>query len=158
MVNEKLGENKKSLLSRGMIARKSILIHASPSQVWNALTNPAMIKQYLFGTDVSSDWKVGSTITYRGAWQGKSYEDKGKIVKIIPGKLLQSTFLSSMSGLEDKEENYALVTYELEPRGEDTQLTVTQDNNDDEASREHSEKNWGMVLETMKKLLENDKS
>ena len=40
-------------------------------EVWEALTSPQMIQQYLFGTQVTTDWQVGSPITYRGVWQGK---------------------------------------------------------------------------------------
>ena len=50
---------------------------APAKNVWEALINPAMIKQYFFGTDVVSDWKVGNSIVWRGTWQGKEYEDKG---------------------------------------------------------------------------------
>jgi uncharacterized protein YndB with AHSA1/START domain len=143
-------------MKRGFTARKSITINASTAKVWKALTNPELIKQYLFGTETISDWKVGSSITYRGTWQGKSYEDKGKVLQLIPERLFQSTYWSSMGGFEDKPENYATVTYELESVKHDagTRLTVSQDNNATEKDREHSEKNWGIVLETMKALLE----
>jgi uncharacterized protein YndB with AHSA1/START domain len=47
-------------MTRGFVAKKSVLINASPSRVWDALTNPSMIEKYLFGTKVTSDWKVGS--------------------------------------------------------------------------------------------------
>ena len=49
-------------------------INAPVSKVWQALTDPALIKQYLFGTETKSDWKKGSSITYTGVWEGKSYE------------------------------------------------------------------------------------
>jgi hypothetical protein len=59
-----------------------------------------------------------------------------------------------MGGFEDKPENYATVTYELDAKDNNTQLTVSADNIATEKERDHTEKNWGMVLETMKKLLE----
>ena len=142
-------------MPRGFVAKKSVLINAPPSRVWDALTNPSMIEKYLFGTRVTSEWKVGSKITYRGTWQGKSYEDKGQILRMEKEKILESTFFSSMSGLEDKPENYATVTYELKAQNGGTLVTVTQDNNENEAGKEHSEKNWEMVLNTMKKVLES---
>ena len=52
-------------------AKATSMIHAPISKVWQALVNPEIIKQYLFNTDVISDWKVGSPITYRGEWEGK---------------------------------------------------------------------------------------
>ena len=131
-----------------------ITIKASAEKVWDALTNPKIIKQYLFGTEASSDWKVGSSIIYKGVWEGKPYEDKGKIIELVPNKLLRSTYLSSFSGLADKPENYNTVTYTLSKADGGTELTVTQDNIQTKEAADHSEGNWASVLQTMKKLLE----
>jgi uncharacterized protein YndB with AHSA1/START domain len=109
----------------------------------------------MFGTQVTTDWKVGSPITYKGEWNGKAYEDKGKVLQVEPGKLLVSTFWSSLSGLTDIPENYKTVSYELSAEGRGTNLTITQDNNDSQEEANHSEQNWKMVLEGIKKLLEN---
>jgi uncharacterized protein YndB with AHSA1/START domain len=143
-------------MEKGFTAEASIHINASPAQVWEALTNPEMIKQYFFGTTVESDWEEGSPITYRGEWEGKQYEDKGTILKLEPKKYMRSTYWSSMSGITDEPENYATVDYILIPEKEGTTLTVRQDNNKTEASKAHSESNWKMVLEGLKKLLENN--
>ena len=137
-----------------LTAKTSIDIHAPAAKVWKALIRPELIKQYMFGTEAISDWKVGSPITYKGVWEGKSYEDKGKILQIVPEKLFQSTYWSSIGGSEDRPENYATVTYELEARNGSTILTVSQDNIADEKEVGHMKKNWNMVLETIKKLLE----
>jgi Activator of Hsp90 ATPase homolog 1-like protein len=58
--------------------------------------------------------------------------------------------------LEDKPENYVNVAFALRREGDDTVLTLTQDNNRSEESKKHSEDNWGTVLEGMKKMLENE--
>ena len=68
-------------MAKGHVAKAEIEINASKENVWHALTDPEMIKQYLFGTTVTTDWKVGSPITYQGEWEGKKYEDKGKILE-----------------------------------------------------------------------------
>lgn len=136
------------------IAKATATIHTPVSKVWQALVNPDIIKQYLFDTDVISDWKVGSPITYRREWQGKPFEDKGKILKVEPEKLLMSTHWSPLSGVPDIPENYHTVTYNLLDKGDSTEVTITQDNNASEEEKEHSEQNWKAVLEGMKKLLE----
>jgi len=136
-------------------AIKSITIDVPAGKVWEALTKPELIKQYLLGTNVSSDWKVGSKITYRGEWKGKTYEDKGEILQVIPNKLLQSTFWSGSSGMEDKPENYVVVTYELEEANGGTRVSVSQDRCPSREACKDSEENWGKVLEAMKRLLEN---
>jgi len=141
-------------MNNGLTVEKSIFINASTSKVWDALTNPEMVRQYLFGTNMSADWKVGGRITYRGSWEGKEYEDGGTILELVPEKILKSTYWSSMSGTEDKPENYVVVTYSLEKKDNGTLLTIMQDNNKTAEGAEHSGSNWGMVLDAMKKLIE----
>jgi len=135
-------------------AKATTTIKAPVSKVWQALVNPDIIKQYLFNTDVISDWKVGSPIIYRGEWEGKPFEDKGQILDVEPGRLLRSTHWSPLSGVPDTPENYHTVTYTLADQGESTEVTITQDNNATEEEKAHSEKNWRTVLEGMKTLLE----
>ncbi len=136
------------------IAKVQNEIHAPIAQVWEALTNPEMIKQYMFGTTVTSDWEEGSAITWKGEWEGKPYEDKGKILELKPGRTLQYSHYSPLSGQPDTPPNYHTVTIQLAPMGLDTDVTLTQDNNSSEEEREHSEKNWGQMLEGLKKFLE----
>ena len=136
-------------------ATTNVLINASPTKVWEALVTPEMIKQYLFGTEVTSDWKVGSPITYKGVWEGKPYEDKGTIVEMVPEEIFKSTYFSPLSGKEDKPENYNTITYELAPEGDSqTKLTVTQDNNPTQEEADKAKQNWTMTLEALKKYLE----
>jgi uncharacterized protein YndB with AHSA1/START domain len=137
-----------------LVAKTDILIHASAAQVWKALTDPALIKQYLHGTDTKTDWVVGSPITFSGEWQGKSYVDKGQILENQHETLLQFTHWSSLSGLPDLPENYYIVTFHLLSEDGGTRLTVTQDPVPNEKAREGSEKSWNGVLATMKKILE----
>ncbi|HXW98149.1 MAG TPA: SRPBCC domain-containing protein [Methanomicrobiales archaeon] len=139
---------------KGFVASQSVLIRASPARVWEALTDPALVRQYLFGTEVESDWIVGSPIRYRGVWQGRAYEDKGEVLEVVPERLLDTSYWSGMSGLPDIPENYKNVRYELVPEGDGTRLTVTQDNNATEEERDHSEGNWRIVLGMLKAVLE----
>ncbi|GEP97355.1 SRPBCC family protein [Chitinophaga cymbidii] len=141
-------------MSRKLTAKTSIPVKASIDNVWKALTDPAIIKQYLFGTDTKAEWKKGGSITYTGEWEGKSYEDKGTVVEIIPGKLLHTTFYSPMSGLPDLPENYANVIYEITPEKEVTLLTISQDNLSDEESRQRAVSNWDRVLQSFRETVE----
>jgi uncharacterized protein YndB with AHSA1/START domain len=138
-------------MNNKFISKTSATINAPVSKVWDALTRPDLVKQYLFGTEVITDWQVGSPITYKGVWQGKSYEDKGKVLEIEPKKILVSTFWSSLSGLPDIPENYKTVRYELSATGDITSLTITQNNNASQDEADHSEQNWKMVLIGIKK-------
>lgn len=60
-----------------------------------------------------------------------------------------------MSGTPDIPENYANVTYTLSSSGTSTILTITQDSILTEESKKHSEQNWGIILEGLKKLAES---
>ncbi|MCX6146204.1 MAG: SRPBCC domain-containing protein, partial [Candidatus Kapabacteria bacterium] len=90
-----------------IIIQVAIEINAPISKVWEALVTPSIIKEYMFGTETTSDWKVGSRISYKGVWEGKEYEDGGIITEFVENKVFESTYFSSMSGEEDKEENYS---------------------------------------------------
>jgi uncharacterized protein YndB with AHSA1/START domain len=141
-------------MNRQFVAKQEIIINAPTRKVWDALVNPKMIKQYMFGTNAISDWKKGSPIVFKGEWQGKTYEDKGVILRLEQGRLIQYSHFSPLSGLPDMPENYNTVTVELSSEGIRTLLSLSQDNNPSEQAREHSEKNWGMMLTSLKKLLE----
>jgi uncharacterized protein YndB with AHSA1/START domain len=138
-------------------AKAKTTIHAPVSRVWDAITKPELIKQYLFGTDVISDWKLGSPIIYKGEWEGKPFEDKGKILKIERERTLVTTHWSPLSGVPDSPENYHTVTYTLSEEGDDTEVTITQDNNASEEEKIHSEQNWKTMLDGMKRMLEAEK-
>jgi len=134
--------------------KTSITFKAPIADVWKGLTDPAMVKQYFFGTNLKSDFKVGSPITFSGEWQGKTYEDGGIILDIQAPELLKYTYWSSMSGTENKPENYANITYELAKTEGQTTLTLTQDSIKSQEALEHSEQNWQSVLGGLKKLVE----
>lgn len=139
---------------KGLIATSSTTIDASNSKVWDALVTPAAIKQYMFDTTVVSTWKEGSPIVWKGVWQGKAYEDKGVILQLEPGRTLQYSHFSPLSGLPDKPDNYHTVTIELSGEGGGTRVSLSQDNNRTEQEREHSERNWNMMLAGLKKFAE----
>jgi uncharacterized protein YndB with AHSA1/START domain len=143
-------------MDRDLIARASTSINASRNQVWNALVNPVAIEQYMFGTHVVSDWQEGSPIVLKGEWQGKSYEDKGVILQLKPGRTIQYSHFSPLSGVPDKPENYHTVTIELSTEGNQTRVSLAQDNNATEEARAHSEKNWETMLAALKEYLEHE--
>ena len=137
------------------IARAATTIDGARDAVWKALVDPAAVKQYMFGTDVRSDFTEGSPITWSGEWEGKRYQDKGVILKAERDAALQYTHFSGSSGLPDKPENYHTVTIELSDAGGKTRVSLTQDNNTTEDARAHSEKNWKGMLDGLKRYVES---
>jgi uncharacterized protein YndB with AHSA1/START domain len=141
-------------LDINLVATVSISIAAPNNKVWDALVNPVAIRQYFFGTTVVSDWHLGSPIVWKGDWQGKTYEDKGVILQFDPGRTIQYSHFSPLSGLPDKPENYHTVTVKLSSSEDLTLVSLSQDKNGSEEERVHSEQNWGMMLAALKKYLE----
>jgi uncharacterized protein YndB with AHSA1/START domain len=130
------------------------VIDAPISVVWDALTKPELIKWYMFGTNVVADWQVGSPIVWKGEWQGETYEDNGKVLRVDEERGLSYSHFSPLSGEPDEPGNYHTVTIELERTGDRTIVALTQDNNATAEARDHSQKNWEMVLDGLKTLLE----
>jgi uncharacterized protein YndB with AHSA1/START domain len=132
----------------------SITIEAPAEEVWKALTTPEVIKEWFFGVDTVSDWKVGSKLVHTGEWQGKPYEDKGEILKIEPPRELVHTHWSPLSGLPDSPENYEEITWSLGDREGATELTIAEQNLPSEEAKATSEQAWKAVLNNLKGLLE----
>jgi len=134
--------------------KSSITVNAPATKVWEALTRPELIKQWFFGVETVTDWKVGSPIVHKGMWKDKPYEDKGTILKIEPPNLLAHSHWSALSNLPDRPENYQNVTYALAAHNGSTDLTITEGNIPTEEARAQSEKSWKSVLTSLKEMLE----
>jgi len=144
------------VVTKGFEAISQVTIHAPLAQVWDVLTNPDKVRTYLHGTNLATDWRVGSPISWKGEWKGQSYEDKGAVLESDPPRHLKYTHWSPLGGSEDKPENYHTVTCELTEQGAETVLTLIQDNNatQEEADR-MAEQNWGPVLQLLKQTAES---
>ena len=138
----------------GHVATAQCEIDAQPEDVWEALTNPARIREYMFGSEVSTDWKPGNPITWKGEFEGKAFEDKGEIISFEPGRLLEVTHFSPLTGQDDRPENYHRVRYELQPANGGTVVRLTQDNSSSAEEAEHSGATWQMMLDGLKKVVE----
>ncbi|MCX6151141.1 MAG: SRPBCC family protein [Ignavibacteriales bacterium] len=137
-----------------LIVSKSIDINAEPSRVWNALTNPEIIKEYLFGTETITDWKIGNEIIFQGEYEGKKYRDKGIILENVLNQQVSYSYWSGFSGLEDKPENYSIIVYSITNKGNNhTIFTWTQKGFATEQGRQHSETGMDALLEKIKEIV-----
>jgi len=98
-------------MNHSLIAQHSISINASAERIWEVLTLPEHIKAFLFGTEVTTDWKLRSAIAFKGNYEGTDYHDKGVVLENKPYDSIKYSYWSSFSGLADTEENYATVSY-----------------------------------------------
>ena len=138
----------------GIAATAEVDIDAHAQKVWDALTDPDQIAKYMFGARVETDWQPGSAIVWKGEFQGRSYEDKGEIVQVIPARRLTMTHFSPLSGQPDEPANYHTVTYELTERAGGTHVFLSQDNNASDDEAKHSADTWQSMLDGLKKVVE----
>lgn len=111
-----------------LVVENTITIKASAATVWDLLVNPQQTKKYMFGCETVSDWKAGSSLLWKGVYEGNEMVFvKGDIVAIEPGKLLVYTVIDPNSTtIPDIPENYLTVTYALAEDNGQTVLTVSQ--------------------------------
>jgi len=140
---------------RGRVATAEVEIAAPRERVWNALTDPAQVERYMFGSRVETDWRPGSPIVWRGEYEGKRYEDKGEVVGIEPQRRLELTHFSPLSGRDDIPENYHTLVYELDEHDGITHLSLSQDSNPSAEAVEHARTNWENILAGLKEVVES---
>jgi uncharacterized protein YndB with AHSA1/START domain len=140
------------------VAVAEIQIDASPTRVWSALTDPAEIEQYMFGSEVVTDWEPGNRIVWRGEYEGKSYEDHGEILEYEPERRLVMTHFSPLAGEEDVPENYHVLAYDIAESDGETRVSLTQDNNASPEAAEHSRANWEKMLAGLKSVVERSEA
>jgi uncharacterized protein YndB with AHSA1/START domain len=143
-------------MNRKQIATTSISIQASPAAVWETLTSPDKIRQYMHGTETHTTWILNSSITFTGNWNGMPYVDKGTILEINPLRVLSYSYWSPLSGKDDFEDNYAHITFHLSPFEKETILVITQDNLDSDEEVVNAENNWMKVGDQIKRVVENN--
>jgi uncharacterized protein YndB with AHSA1/START domain len=110
-------------------------INTTPERLWQALTDPAFTRRY-WGVALESDWKVGSTVTWKQ--DGVTIEDPEQVVCWspspaaawpTPGTRSRRSFAKSV-GFDDETlarmaaESRSRVTFDIEPRGQMVKLTV----------------------------------
>jgi len=140
-------------------------IRTSPERLWQALTDPAFTQRY-WRTSLLSDWQVGSTVTWEN--RGIRIEDPEQVVlEADPFTRLSYTWHTMTPELADAvgldadvaravaSEPRSKVTFELQPQGDVTRLTVVHDGFE-EGSRmvELVSGGWPQVLSDLKTLLE----
>ncbi len=137
------------------IARAETRMDAPPQKVWGLLTQPGSDPDIMFGSEVVSDFQEGSPIAWKGEWEGKPFEDKGEIVEVDPPTRLVVTHFSPLSGDEDVPENYHRLSFELEPDGDGTRVTLEQGGQRQTRRRPSTRRhNWQRMLAGLKKAAE----
>ncbi len=136
--------------------QKSVLISASPSTVWQALTTPSLMQQWMSESpiEINTTWQVGSPFSIKGPWYKTELENYGSVLQFEPEQVLSYSHLSSLSRLPLTGENSCVFTFKLIPQGEQTLLHFTASNFATEAIYKHIAFYWNVVLELLRKFIE----
>ena len=153
-------------MSHPLIVKSDITIEAPAVKVWDALTNPAQTRKYMFGCEALSDWKAGSPLIWKGNFNGvELVAVKGRILEIQPYRFLSYTAIDpNNSAIPDIPENYLTVTCELSEEGGKTILTVSQGDYSVVADGDNRYKHtvdgggWDPLLIQIKQLVEDPAS
>jgi len=132
-----------------------IKINASPKKVWDVLTQPELIKLWQYGSDLTTDWREGSSIRFKSEWQGKIYEQWGNVLEIKPTRLIKYNLFAPRPDLEDKPENYFIMSYVLTDENGQTKLEIIQEDNRPGAAQEEPQGEENPVLQSLKELAES---
>jgi uncharacterized protein YndB with AHSA1/START domain len=142
------------------VIENSVTIDAPPCEVWRALTDPDLMKQWMaepvMRIEIFTDWKVGSPIIVRGHHNHVDFENKGTVLQFEPNSILRYSHLSSVSRLPDKAENYTVIEFRLARTEDDsTSLIVRTSNFPSEPIFKHWEFYWRVTIEVVKRFIES---
>jgi uncharacterized protein YndB with AHSA1/START domain len=136
---------------------QTILIQAPPFTVWDTLTNPNLMKQWMgepaMEIEVITDWQVGHPIVIQG-FHHRKFENRGTVWQFEPTRVLQYDYVSSISALADKPENHTLLEFRLTPVNNQTVLTLTISNFPTESIFKHVHFYWKTTMDLLKKWIE----
>jgi len=129
-----------------MVTRSAVL-SATPERVWEALTHPGMTKQYLYNCEVECDWTPGSTLKWKGNYQGREVNEEGKILEIIPGRLLKYSGFDRLVEGDASRQGNIYITHEVIPHGGKTKLLITLEHfGGDETRAEFAAQQWDFEI------------
>ncbi|WP_264552980.1 SRPBCC family protein [Flavobacterium sp. N2038] len=132
-----------------------IVLNATTEKVWSVLTQPELVKQWQYGSDLITDWKVGNEIRFRNEWEGQVFEQWGTILEVIPNQKIKYSLFFPRPELEDKPENYFIMSYILTTENQKTKLEIIQEDNRPGAIQEKPQGEENPILQGLKALIES---
>ena len=126
-------------------------IETTPDKLWAALTSSEFSRQYWFGTELRTDWAIGSPFVLV---MNGTPTDVGEILEFDPPRRLSYTFRHVLQD-ELRNEKPTKVVFKLEPHGKLVKLTLTHEGFADASKLlDGVSKGWPAILSSLKSLLE----
>lgn len=131
-----------------------ISIDAPIEKVWAAITEAEPVKQWQYGSELQTSWEVGSSIRFVTPWEGQTFEQWGKVLEYRPTELVRYSLFAPRPGLEDKPENYFVMSYILKEEDGKTMLEIVQEDNRPSAVQQEDTGEESAVLQALKRIAE----
>lgn len=132
----------------------TIYLDAPIDKVWNTLTKPELVKQWQYGSDLITDWKIGNEIRFKNEWEGQVFEQWGTILEVVTNKKIKYSLFFPRPELEDKPENYFIMSYILSEENQKIKLEIIQEDNRPGAVQEKPQGEENPILQDLKALIE----
>lgn len=126
-------------------------IATTPDKLFKALTDKEATGNFWFGNAVTSNWKVGSPVTFH---REGNLIVKGEVLEYDPPRRLSYTFTPMYDELYSGEQP-SRVVFDLEQQRGQVKLTVTHDDfAPDSKVFGRISQGWPLILSNLKSLLE----
>jgi uncharacterized protein YndB with AHSA1/START domain len=130
-----------------------LYIKATQDEVWEAITNPAIVARFFFGAQVESSYEVGSKLRSLSP-DGSDVWGDNTILECDPPRRLVHTW-RSLYDPELAAEPESRVTWEIEPQpGGFAKLTLIHDRLDAAPKTAASVRAWSYILSNLKTVME----
>lgn len=134
----------------------TIKINASRQKVWDTITKAELVKLWQYGSDLLTSWEIGSDIRFRTGWGDKVFEQWGKVLAVKPTEIVKYSLFAPRPELEDKPENYFIMSYVLTEEDGLIKLEIIQEDNRPNAVQEEPQGEENPVLKLLKEIAEAD--
>ena len=134
----------------------TIIINAPSQKVWDAITKADLVKRWQYGSDLLTTWEIGSDIKFSTAWEDKVFEQWGKVLAFTPTEIVRYSLFAPRPDLEDKPENYFIMSYVLTEENGQTKLEIIQEDNRPNAVQEAPQGEENPLLQSLKQLVEGE--
>jgi uncharacterized protein YndB with AHSA1/START domain len=137
---------------------KSIRIDASVIAVWEALTQPELMKSWMADSEIEivTTWDVSTpiVINVQEVSPKTSFKNSGLVLQFVKEHVLEYSHLSSLSQLPDQDENYTIITFTSQQEENQTLLKVNLSNFPTESIYKHIDFYWTITLDVLKWFVE----